>query len=55
MIAGWFRGRMTISELLDMPVGYIQSLYALALEESEQANENDDDSKAMEMLEDEIM
>lgn len=59
MVAGWFRGRMTISELLDMPVGYIQTLYSMAIEESEaskkESEEGKTSSKAMEALEDEIM
>ena len=52
MITGWFRGRISFSEALEMPVGYIQTLYALAIEESEKAKEDKDNSKAMEALED---
>ena len=50
---------MTISELLDMPVGYIQTLYSMAIDESEAAKKESEEgktsAKAMEALEDEIM
>jgi len=56
MITGWFKGRLSFKDALEMPVGYIQSLYALAIEESEAAKEKDGGTaKAMEELQDEIM